>query len=104
MNVLEITDLHMSFGNNKVLRGLNMEIPENSVFGFVGRNGAGKTTTMKIVLKLLKAQCGFVKVCGEEVRYGATRTNRHIGYLPDVPEFYGYMKPMEYLRLCGEIT
>lgn len=104
MNVLEIADLHMSFGNNKVLRGLNMEIPENSVFGFVGRNGAGKTTTMKIVLGLLKAQCGFVKVCGEEVRYGATRTNRHIGYLPDVPEFYSYMKPMEYLRLCGEIT
>ena len=36
--------------------------------------------------------------------YGQTDTNRHIGYLPDVPEFYGFMNPMEYLRVCGEIT
>ncbi len=104
MNILEISDLQMSFGTNHVLRGLNMEVPEHAIFGFVGRNGAGKTTTMKIVLGLLKAQGGSVTVCGETVSYGATRTNRHIGYLPDVPEFYGYMRPREYLKLCGEIT
>jgi len=37
------------------------------------------------------------------VAFGATHTNRYIGYLPDVPEFYGYMRPMEYLRLCGQV-
>lgn len=104
MSIVEIRDLQMSFGGNQVLQGLNMNVPEHSVFGFVGRNGAGKTTTMKIVLGLLKAKGGLVKVCGEEVTYGATKTNRHIGFLPDVPEFYGYMRPKEYLRLCGEIT
>ena len=104
MNILEISDLHMSFGSNQVLRGLNMAVPEHAIYGFVGRNGAGKTTTMKIVLGLLKAQSGSVTVCGEKVSYGSARTNRHIGYLPDVPEFYGYMRPREYLKLCGEIT
>ncbi|MCK9525392.1 MAG: ABC transporter ATP-binding protein [Limnochordia bacterium] len=104
MNILEIKDLQMSFGGNHVLQGLDMTVPEHSVFGFVGRNGAGKTTTMKIALGLLKAQQGEVHVCGEKVSYGATKTNRHVGYLPDVPEFYGYMRPKEYLRLCGEIT
>ena len=104
MNIVEIKDLQLSFGNNHVLKGLNMVVPEHTVFGFVGRNGAGKTTTMKIVLGLLKADQGEVHVCGEKVRYGAARTNRHIGFLPDVPEFYGYMRPLEYLRLCGEIT
>mgnify|MGYP000903213153 CR=1 FL=1 len=104
MSIVEIRDLQMSFGGNPVLQGLDMAVPEHSVFGFVGRNGAGKTTTMKIVLGLLKAKGGLVKVCGEEVTYGATKTNRHIGFLPDVPEFYGYMRPKEYLRLCGEIT
>jgi ABC-2 type transport system ATP-binding protein len=38
------------------------------------------------------------------VRFGATDTNRHIGFLPDVPEYYGYMRPAEYLKLCSDIT
>ncbi len=104
MNILEINQLYKAFGRNQVLNGLDMAVPEGSIFGFVGRNGAGKTTTMKIVLGLLKADRGTVTVCGEEVSYGATKTNRHIGYLPDVPEFYGYMRPREYLQLCGEIA
>jgi len=45
-----------------------------------------------------------VTVCGEKVTYGESKANRHIGFLPDVPEFYGYMNPMEYLKLCGEIA
>lgn len=104
MNVLEIKQLKKSFGNKEVLSGLDMKVPENSIFGFLGPNGAGKTTTMKIILGLLKADSGNITVCGEKVRYGDSKTNRHIGYLPDVPEFYPYMTSMEYLLLCGEIT
>ena len=79
-----------------------MSVPEHSIFGFVGRNGAGKTTTMKAVLGLLKTDGGEIYVAGEKVRYGETATNRHIGYLPDVPEFYSFMNAREYLKLCGE--
>lgn len=104
MNVLEIDGLYKSFGSNTVIDGLNLEVPEHSIFGFMGQNGAGKTTTMKMVLGLLKPNSGNIYVCGEKVNYGETKTNRSIGYLPDVPEFYGYMKPTEYLKLCGEIT
>lgn len=104
MSILEISGLRKSFKHHEVLCGLDMEVPEHSVFGFVGPNGAGKTTTMKIALGLLRSDGGEVSVCGERVIYGGTKTNRHIGYLPDVPEFYGYMRPMEYLALCGEIT
>ena len=104
MNILEINGLSKSFGSKEVLSGLNMTVAQNSVFGFVGQNGAGKTTTMKIILGLLKADGGCITVRGEKVSYGDTKTNRHIGFLPDVPEFYGYMRPMEYLKLCGEIT
>lgn len=103
MNILEINKLSKRFGKKEVLNSLDMVVPEHTIYGFVGQNGAGKTTTMKIVLGLLRAESGSVSVCGEQVKYGDSRTNRHIGYLPDVPEFYAYMKPMEYLRLCGEI-
>lgn len=102
--MLRITDLCKSFGSVKVLKGLSLHVPEHSIFGFIGKNGSGKTTTMKTVLGLLKADSGSVEVAGEKVRYGNSPTNRYIGYLPDVPEFYSFMTAPEYLKFCGEIT
>ena len=102
MSVLEIKGLKKSFGNKEVLRALDLVIPENCIFGFVGANGSGKTTTMKAVLGLLPADSGEIYVCGNKVKFGETDTNRYVGYLPDVPEFYGFMSAREYLRLCGE--
>ena len=104
MDMLHITDLHKSFGDKKVLCGVNLSVPEHSIYGFIGKNGAGKTTLMKTVLGLLKADFGEITVNGEKVVYGQTHTNRYIGYLPDVPEFYSFMTAKEYLRFCGEIT
>ena len=104
MDTLRITGLRKRFGDKAVLRGLDLTVPEGSIFGFIGKNGAGKTTTMKTVLGLLKADAGEIFVNGERVTYGQTATNRHIGYLPDVPEFYPFMTAPEYLRFCGEIS
>lgn len=103
MEVLEIQNLKKRFGSKEVLRGLDLSVSEHSIFGFIGRNGAGKTTTMKAVLGLLKPDDGEIRVMGEKVCFGQTDTNQYIGYLPDVPEFYSYMKPLEYLTLCGEV-
>ena len=104
MDMLQITNLQKRFSDKEVLKGLNLSVPEHSVFGFIGKNGAGKTTTMKTVLGLLKADGGKITVAGEKVVYGQTATNRYIGYLPDVPEFYPFMTAPEYLIFCGEIT
>ena len=104
MEALKIENLHKSFGKNTIINGLSMSIPENTIFGFLGKNGAGKTTTMKMILGFLKKDEGSIKVFGEEVSFGQSKTNRFIGYLPDVPEFYGYMTAKEYLNLCGTIT
>lgn len=104
MNMLHIEGLEKRFGDKQVLKGIDLAVPEHSVFGFIGKNGAGKTTTMKTVLGLLKADSGKITVAGEKVVYGQTATNRHIGYLPDVPEYYSFMNAREYLKFCGEIT
>ena len=104
MDALNISGLYKSFGDKEVLRGLDLAVPEHSIFGFIGKNGSGKTTTMKTVLGLLKADSGEISVCGEKVVYGQTATNKYIGYLPDVPEFYGFMSAKEYLAFCGEIS
>ncbi len=104
MDILKITDVYKSFGEKEVLKGISLSVPENSIFGFIGKNGAGKTTTMKLVLGLMKPDGGDIEVCGEKVKYGETATNRFVGYLPDVPEFYSFMTAREYLSFCGEIT
>lgn len=104
MDILHIYDLYKRFNDKDVLKGLNLTVPERSIYGFIGKNGAGKTTTMKTILGLIKADAGEIMVGGEKVVYGQTETNRHIGYLPDVPEFYSFMNAQEYLLFCGEIT
>ena len=102
MDILTIKDLHKSFGDKEVLSGLELSVAEGSIFGFIGKNGSGKTTTMKAILGLLKADAGEIFVAGERVAYGQTPTNRFVGYLPDVPQFYPFMTSREYLMLCGE--
>lgn len=103
MNVLTIQNLSKSFGKQKIIDNLNISVPSGSIFGFIGQNGAGKTTTMKMVSGLLQPDSGEIHVCNEKVYFGQTKTNQFIGYLPDVPEFYNYMTPLQYLKLCGEV-
>ncbi|GLC29178.1 ABC transporter ATP-binding protein [Clostridium omnivorum] len=104
MDILSISNLYKSFGNHKVLNGLNLSVPEGSIYGFIGKNGAGKTTTMKISLGLLEADSGEITICNSKVKFGSSVANQFVGYLPDVPEYYNFMTAKEYLKLCGEIT
>ena len=104
MDVLRVENLKKSFGKKQVLKNLSFAVPEHTVYGFVGRNGAGKSTTMKIALGILAADEGSVYVLDEKVKYGNAKTNRVIGYLPDVPEYYDFMTAGEYLRFCGQLS
>lgn len=102
--VLSVNDVTIKRGNQTIVKGLDFSIPPQTIYGFLGKNGAGKTTTMKAILGLLPTQTGTISVCDENVKYGNTPTNRYIGYLPDVPHYFDYMNPLEYLKLCGKIA
>lgn len=104
MDMLTVSNVSKRFGSNQIISDLTFRVPEHTIYGFIGQNGAGKTTTMKMILGLYAMDSGKITVNNELVSYGQNRTNRFIGYLPDVPEFYGFMTPTEYLKLCGEIT
>ena len=104
MKMLTLSHVEKHFGEKQVLRDVSFSVPEHTAFGFVGQNGTGKTTAMKLILGLLPLNSGQITVNGSAVSYGNTDTNRFIGYLPDVPEFYSYMTPAEYLSFCGAIT
>lgn len=103
MQILNINGLKKQFSDKQVLNGVSLAVPEHSIYGFVGKNGAGKTTTLKSVLGLIRPDAGEIYVCSEKVRFGQTKTNRYIGYLPDVPEYYPFMTPEEYMHFCGSL-
>lgn len=104
MTILEVTNISKSFGSQKVLDDISFSVPTGSVYGFIGKNGAGKTTTMNLALGLLKADTGEIKIQGKVVQYGETETNKLVGYLPDVPEFYPFLTAREFLELCADIS
>ncbi len=95
--MLEIIDLHKSYGKFVALDGLTLEVKDSSIFGFVGPNGAGKTTTMKIVTGLLAASSGRVLVNGEDIAKQPKKLKEKMGYMPDFFGVYDNLKVNEYM-------
>ena len=85
--MIEINNLVKKYGDHTAVDHLSLVVEPGKIYGFLGPNGAGKTTTMKMILGFLKPDSGIIRVCGEEVKFGETKTNKFIGYLPDVPEY-----------------
>ena len=83
------------------VKNLSLEVPEGTVFGFLGRNGAGKTTTVKTVLGLLKPTAGSVLLMGKDPTDPASREG--VSYLPELPNVDPLSTPREFLRFIGKI-
>ncbi|MGB9722992.1 MAG: ATP-binding cassette domain-containing protein [Chloroflexia bacterium] len=95
MEAIRIEGLHKHFGHVRALDGLDLSVESGLVYGFLGPNGAGKTTTLRILAGLARPSAGRAFVAGIEVGKGDIR--RKVGYLPEVPAFYGWMTPREFL-------
>ena len=66
MAVLEIRNLVKRYGNFTALDGIDLEVKQGEVYGFIGPNGAGKTTTIRVVLGILRADAGEVRIFGKD--------------------------------------
>ena len=101
---VEVYELEKIFPSHTALKGIDFKVPRGSIYGFLGPNGAGKTTTIKILLGLLAASRGRVKVLGEEVRFGKKMNwLKKASYLPQDPVFPESLTGKEVLELVGEI-
>ncbi|MCD8082957.1 MAG: ABC transporter ATP-binding protein [Clostridiales bacterium] len=96
--MLRIEKLEKMFGNYHVLDGLDMEIADGSLYGFVGPNGAGKTTTIRIVAGLLAPDGGRVEIDGIDAWKSPRQTKERIGYVPDHFGVYDNLKVSEYME------
>ncbi|MCG7609507.1 MULTISPECIES: ABC transporter ATP-binding protein [Mycobacterium] len=79
---VEIRGLTKSFGHTKALDGLNLTVSPGHVTGFLGPNGAGKSTTIRVLLGLLRADGGSVRLLGGDPWRDAVALHRRIAYVP----------------------
>jgi ABC-2 type transport system ATP-binding protein len=98
---IKCENLTKRYGSFTALDGLTLEVPDHSIFGFLGPNGAGKTTTVKLLMGMSRPTSGRAWVDGEEVVADTPTMRSHIGYLPDVPNFYNWMTGTEFLGFIG---
>ena len=103
MTAISAKGLSKYYQTVKALDDLNLEIPENTVFGFLGPNGAGKTTTVKLLSGFAHPTAGEAWVAGEKVGDGNLALKAKIGLLPDVPAFYDWMSGRDFLNFIGEL-
>ena len=96
--MLTIKNLRKRYGNFQALDGLNLEVADGELFGFVGPNGAGKTTTLKILAGLLVPDEGEVEIGGLDVYSDGKELRRRIGYVPDHFGLYDNLKVSEYME------
>jgi ABC-2 type transport system ATP-binding protein len=98
--VIETHQLCKSFKGQPALRGLDLQVPAGSIFGFLGRNGAGKTTTIKTLIGLLRADTGSAHVFGMPVTDAdsAAGVRRRIGFVAEDKELYPYMTVEQIIR------
>ncbi len=101
--ILKVDDVSKAFGKKSVLENIRLTIEEREIIAFVGANGAGKTTLMKCILGFLPFK-GNITVADEKVQFGETASNAHIGYLPDVPQFYAFYTAKQYLKMCQKVS
>jgi ABC-2 type transport system ATP-binding protein len=98
---IAIRGLVKEFKSARALDGVDLVVPEGSVFGFLGPNGAGKTTTLRILAGLARPTGGTARIFGHDTSEDADAVHALIGYLPDVPGFYKWMTAREYLELSA---
>ena len=98
-----IQNINKSYGNQKALSDVSLEIEKGEIVGFLGPNGAGKSTLMKIISSYISQDSGTVKVCKFNTIEQENESKKRIGYLPENNPLYKEMYIKEYLNFVASI-
>ncbi len=99
-SIVETNNLSFKFNTDElVVNNLNLEVKKGSIYGFLGPNGAGKTTTIRLLLGLLPASTGSIKLFGEPVSNNRTKTYLQIGSLIEQPSLYEHLSGWDNLEI-----
>jgi len=101
--MIEFQGLAKHYGEFPAVQPLTLTVRRGEVFGFLGPNGAGKTTTIRMMMGILVPSAGRALVDGLDCQADAAEVKRHVGYLPDNPIFYDFLRGREILQFVAEM-
>lgn len=96
---IETHDLDFYFKDFKALDGINLSVPQGSIFGFLGPNGAGKTTTIRVLLDLFHANHGNIEIFGKPLKAHKTEILGRVGALIENPSIYKHLSGRQNLEI-----
>lgn len=96
---VETQHLRYRPGKDFALTDVNLHVPAGSIYGFLGPNGAGKTTTIRLILGLLRAESGSIRVLGSPMPHGYVDVLARVGYVPDRPHLHPSLTVAESMDL-----
>ncbi len=102
-DVIEARGLRKTFGATVALDGLDLTVGEGEVHGFLGPNGAGKSTTIRVLLGLLRADAGTVRLLGQDPWSDATAVHRRLAYVPGDVSLWPNLTGGEVIDLLGRL-
>ncbi|MBR5139598.1 MAG: ABC transporter ATP-binding protein, partial [Clostridia bacterium] len=101
--VISIKNLHKAYGEKKVLMGLDLEVYEGELFGFIGKNGVGKSTTIDCVIGSKKFDAGEITINGFDIREEPLKAKSSFGYVASEPTCYEVMTGYDYLEFIASV-
>ncbi|MBU3101083.1 MULTISPECIES: ABC transporter ATP-binding protein [Clostridium] len=101
--VLKVDNLSKKYKNIKVVDNINLNVKEGTIYGFLGPNGAGKSTTIRMILGLIKATSGTVKLFGDDIQENRIRILKRIGAIVESPSYYGHLSAYDNLKIWAEL-
>jgi len=101
--MIQVNDLHKSFGTVNALRGVSFVAPDGRITGLLGPNGAGKTTTLRILYTLLKPDSGTASIDRIDIIDHKLQVQKRIGALPDNQGLYPRLTARENIRYFGQL-
>jgi ABC-2 type transport system ATP-binding protein len=98
--IISTSNLSKSYDGKPALKGLDLDVPRGSIYGFLGRNGAGKTTTLKLLLGMLRRDSGDIRLFGEPVdsEAASVAARRRIAFVSEDKELYPFMTVDQTIR------
>lgn len=99
--MIQVNDLHKSFGEIQALKGVSFQAPDGQITGLLGPNGAGKTTTLRVLYTILSPDSGSAKVDGIDVTTHPIEAQRLIGALPTSKGLYPRLTARENIQYYG---
>ena len=101
--MIEIENITKRYGEKTAVDRLSLTVPGGEFFAFVGPNGAGKTTTIKVIVGLLHADEGTVRICGLDIQKQAVAAKGLLSHIPDQPYLYDKLSGREFLEFVSRM-